>query len=164
MHVVANLQVLTQSSSPEVCVVLCPGRASTRSTSPKRCIKSSCYKLARPRLSDRRSGSSSSDHTEVRLPTIILVSIHLLMLTPHRSRPGRISAPLVCREHDLLLQLRDDEETYQRPRRRPRRLKKYGFDADVRAQHISLLRSKRRPGIPCSTTKPQRDLKRAGTC
>jgi hypothetical protein len=56
------------------------------------------------------------------------------MLTPHRSRSGRISSPLLRREHDLLLQFRDDEETYQRPRRRPRRLKTCGFDEEIIAK------------------------------
>jgi hypothetical protein len=50
-------------------------------------------------------------------------SIQLLILTPHRSRPGRLSPPLMRSQHDLLLQLRDDEETHQCSRRRPRRLK-----------------------------------------
>jgi hypothetical protein len=60
-----------------------------------------------------------------------MTSPHILILTPHRSRLGRISAPLMRREHDLLLQLRNDEEAHQRSRRRPRRLKRHALTKKV---------------------------------
>jgi hypothetical protein len=108
----------------------CRGHAFTLSTWPRRCTRSSCCKPERAKPSGLRSSSSSSDHTEVSLHKIIK-SPHILILTPHRSRLGRISAPLMRREHDLLLQLRNDEEAHQRSRRRPRRLKKHALTKKV---------------------------------
>jgi hypothetical protein len=108
----------------------CRGHAFTLSTLPRRCTRSSCCKPERAKPSGLRSSSSSSDHTEVSLHKIIK-SPHILILTPHRSRLGRISAPLMRCEHDLLLELRNDEEAHQRSRRRPRRLKRHALTKKV---------------------------------